>query len=200
MVAAEDSEDKELEPETKRQRAEVRKRPAAMAPAAPRPRGQQNTARKAQTKGTAETEVKPQKAASKETKQRDAADGGLRGDPTLFCKGVLPGKAKGVPERRDKNVKRWADHVFLTADYTGATHTREHLEELGRAAFCAFNEADPEKFRGVAVKESHKDGSSHLQAAWLAGCYYDTRGILKRVRELDMQKRGWKTEPEREEK
>lgn len=107
----------------------------------------------------------------------------------------------GAPKEPDHNSYAWADHAFFVMDNVDeSAHTREHLVSVMKFAFAMSNSDNFEDIRGVAVLEL-VDGSKHrLRGAVFCRRYQSVGSIDSRARKVDKELRGWKAEPEREEK
>ena len=131
-----------------------------------------------------------------------ASSAGEPGERGRGCPGRSPGSGGGVPKQFNHNVYHWADHAFFTMDHIDdCLHTREVLREVMQQAFGLKDCRECDQIRGIAVREPHATtGGYHLQGAVLCGKYHGPRAILDRARRADQQERGFKREPEWEQK
>ena len=109
------------------------------------------------------------------------------------------GSGGDVPEKRNWNRTKWVDHAAVCASKIRPSHTREDLAFVAKAMWGMAQETDPDMVKGVVVQETHADGSLHLQGAVLCGLYFTPARVNRQALAADLERRGWKTEPEMEE-
>jgi len=81
-------------------------------------------------------------------------------------------------------------------DHVSPDHTRLHLADVARAALCAKDITNPDKFRGVVVVELHADGTFHLHGCFTVDWYLAISSIIEKARAADEEIRGWRVLPE----